>query len=238
MKTTVALPDNTNQQIVYTNSYGEPMLDVFVSGSNNWENFTKYDPLGRVILTANPSALTGYDDRQADLLNSQGGTYYYMNNAGLVRVFDYFSSPNTAGESTAGGVAFAKADGHAVDPAQFQQRIEKRVDRALTGTDATAEQKKQVADIVGQAFKDMRGFHDQRMANRKAMQDALQAPTIDAAKIEGIRAEQMKIADASSQRFTKALTDAGKVLTQAQRQAFFKNWEANHGRGEHHHKRG
>ena len=56
------------------------------------------------------------------------------------------------------------------------------------------------------------------------MEEALQAPTIDPAKIEGIRAEQMKIADASSQRFTKALTDAGKVLTQSQRQAFFKNW--------------
>ena len=45
----------------------------------------------------------------------------------------------------------------------------------MNGTDATAEQKKKVADIVGQAFKDMRGLHDQRMANRKAMQEALQA---------------------------------------------------------------
>ena len=56
------------------------------------------------------------------------------------------------------------------------------------------------------------------------MEEALQAPTIDPAKIESIRAEQMKIADASSKRFTKALTDAGNVLTAQQRQAFFKNW--------------
>ncbi len=141
--------------------------------------------------------------------------------------------------ATAGGVAFAKTDGKAFDPAQFQQRMEKRVDKALSGTDATADQKKQVADILGQTFKDMRPLHEQRAANRKAMEEALQAPTIDPAKIEGIRAEQMKIADASSQRFTKALTDAGKVLSQSQRQAFFKNWEASHGgRGEHHHKRG
>ena len=140
--------------------------------------------------------------------------------------------------ATAGGMAYARTDGKAFDPAQFQQRLEKRVDRALSGTDATADQKKQVADILGQTFKDMKPLHDQRIANRKAMEEALQAPTIDPAKIESIRAEQMKIADASSQRFTKALTDAGKVLTQAQRQAFFKNWEANHGHGEHHHKRG
>ena len=140
--------------------------------------------------------------------------------------------------ATAGGMAYAKTDGKAFDPAQFQQRLEKRVDKALSGTDATADQKKQVADILGQTFKDMKPLHDQRVQNRKAMEEALQAPSIDPVKIEGIRAEQMKIADASSQRFTKALTDAGKVLSQSQRQAFFKNWEASHGRGEHHHKRG
>ena len=138
--------------------------------------------------------------------------------------------------ATAGGMAYAKTDGKAFDPAQFQQRLEKRVDKALTGTDATADQKKQVADILGQTFKDMKPLHDQRVQNRKAMTAALQAPTIDAAKIEAIRAEQMKISDESSKRFTRALTDAGKVLSQSQRQAFFKNWNQRH---EHHHgKRG
>ena len=130
--------------------------------------------------------------------------------------------------ATAGGMAYAKTDGKAegrtFDPARFQEQLVQRVDKALNGTDATAEQKKQVAEILGQTFKDMRATHDQRVQNRKAMQEALQAPTIDAAKIESIRAEQMKIADASSRRFTKALTDAGNVLTVQQRQAFFKNW--------------
>jgi len=140
---------------------------------------------------------------------------------------------------TAGGLAYAKADGRAFDPAKLQEHVGKRVDKALNGTDATAEQKKQVADILGQTFKDMKPLHDQRVANRKAMEEALQAPTIDPAKIEGIRAEQMKIADASSQRFTKALTDAGKVLSQSQRQAFFKSWNERHEHGrDHHHKRG
>jgi len=137
--------------------------------------------------------------------------------------------------ATAGGFAYAKTDGVAFDPAQMQQRMEKRVDKALTGTDATAEQKKKIADILGATFKDMKPLHDQRVENRKAMTDALQAPTIDAAKIEALRAERMKIADESSKRFTKALTDAGNVLTVQQRQAFFKNWSARH---EHHGKRG
>ena len=134
---------------------------------------------------------------------------------------------------TAGGVAFAKSDSPAFDPAKFQQRIEKRVDRALDGTDATTDQKKQIADIMSSAFTDMKPLREQRLANRKAMQEALQAPTIDPAKIESIRAEQMKIADESSKGFTKALTDAGNVLTAQQRQAFFKNWnhhERRHGK--------
>ena len=139
--------------------------------------------------------------------------------------------------ATAGGMAYAKTDGKAFDPAQFQQRLEKRVDKALSGTDATADQKKQVADILGQTFKDMKPLHEQRVQNRKAMEEALQAPSIDPAKIEGIRAEQMKIADASSQRFTKALTDAGNVLSQQQRQAFFKNWN-NRDHERHHRDRG
>jgi len=138
--------------------------------------------------------------------------------------------------ATAGGVAYARSDdGKGFDPARFQQRIEKRVDKALSGTDATAEQKKKVADIVGQAFTDLRGMHDKRMANRKAMTEALQAPTIDAAKVEAIRSEQMKMADESSKRFTKALTDAGNVLTVQQRQAFFKKWQE---REEHRGRRG
>ena len=126
--------------------------------------------------------------------------------------------------ATAGGTAYARADGKAFDPARFQEHLAKRVDKALNGTDATTDQKKQVADILGQTFKDMRAMHEQRTQNRKAMQEALQAPTIDPVKIESIRAEQMKIADASSKRFTKALTEAGTVLNATQRQAFFKNW--------------
>jgi len=136
---------------------------------------------------------------------------------------------------TAGGLAYAKVDGQAFDPAKFQEHVAKRVDKALTGTDATAEQKKKVADILGTTFKDMKPLHDRRVENRKAMADAMQAATIDPAKIEALRADRMKIADESSKRFTKALTDAGNVLTVQQRQAFFKNWSA---RNEHHGKRG
>ena len=132
--------------------------------------------------------------------------------------------------ATAGGTAFAKADGQAFDPAKFEQRIEKRVDKALSGTDATADQKGKVTSILQAAFKDMKGFRDQRVENRKAMQAAMTAATIDPARIEQLRADQMKIADASSKRFTQALVDAGNVLNASQRQAFFKAWSEHHGK--------
>ncbi len=135
-------------------------------------------------------------------------------------------------------MAYAKTDGAAFDPAKFQQRIEQRVDKALAGTDASVDQKKQIADIMTSTFKDMKPLRDQRIENRKAMQEALQAPTLDPAKIESIRAEQMKVADQSSKVFTKGLTDAGKVLTAEQRQAFFKNWNSHEHHGHHHDKRG
>ena len=124
----------------------------------------------------------------------------------------------------AGGAAFARTDGAAVDPAKFQQRIEKRVDKALTGTTATAEQKTKVTAILQAAFTDLKGTRAQRAEVRNALQAAMSAPTIDPAKIEQIRSEQVKMMDDSSKRFTKALIDAGNVLNAEQRQAFFKVW--------------
>ena len=42
-----------------------------------------------------------------------------------------------------------------------------------------------IAGILSQSFKDMQPLHEQRVANRKAMKEALQAPTVDPARIEG-----------------------------------------------------
>jgi Spy/CpxP family protein refolding chaperone len=132
--------------------------------------------------------------------------------------------------ATAGGLAYAKTDGARFDPAKLQEHTEKRVDRALKGTDATADQKKKIVDILNSTFTDMKPLHDKRVENRKAMAEAMQAPTIDRAKIEQLRVEQMKVSDESSKRFTKALEDAGDVLSVQQRQAFFKNWSERRGK--------
>lgn len=126
----------------------------------------------------------------------------------------------------AGAPAFARADGANLDPAKFQQRIEKRVDKALDGATATQDQKKQITGILQAAFADMKGLHAQRAEIRKSLTEAMSAATIDAARIEAIRAQQVKLMDEASRRFTKALIDAGNVLNADQRKAFFEKWNA------------
>lgn len=126
--------------------------------------------------------------------------------------------------ASASGVALARTDGASFDPARIQQHLEKRVDRALSGTDATAEQKSKVTAIMQSAFADMKPLRAKRAENRKAMTDVLQAPSIDRLKIEQLRVEQMRMVDEASKRFSTAMADAGDVLSQAQRQAFVKQW--------------
>lgn len=90
-KTTETLPDG-NQNIVYLNYAGQTMLKVFQSGADQWIEFARYDDSGNVIMCAHPSAVSGYDDSYADLLNydSGSGTYEYLrDNAGLIETSSY-----------------------------------------------------------------------------------------------------------------------------------------------------
>ena len=105
-KTIETLPDG-NQNIVYTNVYGQVMLKVFKepASGQQWITFNKFDTSGRLILTAEPSAVSGYDDTKADLLDSQSSNYTHLrDSSGLIYTTTY-STSTTAGESTAGEVA-------------------------------------------------------------------------------------------------------------------------------------
>src|SRR5260370_15039144 len=80
------------------------------ASGNTWDWFNEYDGSGRIIVSAAPSAVTGYSDSYADLLNNQGGNYQYLSDSsGLITTTDYYS-PTTAGERTAGGVAGDEQD--------------------------------------------------------------------------------------------------------------------------------
>ena len=67
-KTVETLPDG-NENIVYSNGYSEVMLSVFedTTTDQTWCTYYQYDSQGRLLLQANPSAVTGYNDSSANL---------------------------------------------------------------------------------------------------------------------------------------------------------------------------
>ncbi|MCI0460726.1 MAG: SBBP repeat-containing protein, partial [Gemmataceae bacterium] len=104
-KTVETLPDG-NQFIVYTNAAGQTMLEVFrdVVSEDEWITYRRYDSEGHLILSADPSAISGYDDTKADLLDNQSGDYQYLRDSeGLITIREYYSSTTATG-TTAGGV--------------------------------------------------------------------------------------------------------------------------------------
>ncbi len=121
-KTVETLPDGT-QNIVYANFAGEVVLRAFNDASDSgnstlsgklWATAYRYDSQGRLILTAQPSAVTiqslatlnSAASSYADIVgyNASAGTYQYLSaNSGVINLIDYGTS-TTATASTAGDV--------------------------------------------------------------------------------------------------------------------------------------
>ena len=96
-------------------------------------------------------------------------------------------------------------------------RIERRVERVLQNVDASREQGKKITATFQKAGDDVFTLRAQHLEGRKQIREALAAPTIDRARIESLRAEQMKLADTAAKRVTDAVIEAAEVLMPAQR---------------------
>jgi len=107
--------------------------------------------------------------------------------------------------------------------------IERRVNGVLGAIDASTEQRKKVRAIFEQAANDLHGLRQQRADNRRQIAQALTAATIDRARIEALRTDQVKLSDASSKRLTDALIEAAEVLTPAQRADLARRFERRRG---------
>jgi hypothetical protein len=119
-RTVETLPDG-NTNTVYTNYAGEVMLTDFDDVSDpanpalqgkHWITLDRYDGQGRLIEEAEPSAVTGYSDRYADLMNFVNGTTIYLSNtSGVINLHDYDETATTATSTTPGDVlGYAKDD--------------------------------------------------------------------------------------------------------------------------------
>jgi RHS repeat-associated protein len=138
-KTVETLPDGSTDT-VYANFAGETMLDVFQNSGQKWETFYEYDGSGRIMLNASPSALTGYNDSYADLIDQSqvGDQGYLSSNTGLIELTDYYKT-TTATSTTAGGAAGSyedtKLEQGRANP--MQQPILLRTDQYIARTGAT-----------------------------------------------------------------------------------------------------
>lgn len=112
-----------------------------------------------------------------------------------------------------------------LDPAVAAKRIEAMVAYSLADIDATPEQRDRIATILKGAVNDLQASRKQHMQARRQSLELLAAPTIDRARLEKLRIEQMQLGDASSRRLLQAMMDAAEVLTPQQRAKIVERWQ-------------
>jgi hypothetical protein len=93
MKTVVTAGDGSTDT-VYTNAYGQVMLDDHYDSTSgvHTDNFNAYNSRGQIILSAEPSAVSGYNASYTDLLHYASGSYTYLHaSSGLITTYDYLN---------------------------------------------------------------------------------------------------------------------------------------------------
>jgi len=95
--------------------------------------------------------------------------------------------------------------------------MEYRMDQILSDTGATPEQKDKIKTILTTAMQQVRPDRKERHDLRDRALDLIEAPTIDRAAIETLRAKQVALMDQKSKVIAKAVADAAEVLQPDQR---------------------
>lgn len=139
-----------------------------------------------------------------------------------------------------GAYAYARGGGwmHGHGPMNAEavaDHIEHGVKYALSEVDATTEQKTQVTKILRSAATDVHALMGQHASAGKQLHEILSATTIDRARLEAVRTEELRFADEASKRIVQGVADAAEVLTPEQRAALAEHLEKHrrwrHGQG-------
>jgi len=129
------------------------------------------------------------------------------------------------------GLAWAHQHGGPHGGMFSAQGIEMHLDhvQAMLGkVGASDAQKSQIDGILRGAFGEFRNTHDEHHSALAQLHELLLAPNVDRAKIEALRAGQVKSLDAASKRLISSIEDAVDVLTPEQRSAFWKEVQQHH----------
>ncbi len=84
---------------------------------------------------------------------------------------------------------------------------------------ASDAQKAQINATLETAFNEVKAVHERHSQVLQQFHRLLLAPTVDRARIETLRAEQIKAMDEASRRLVGAIDDAAEILTPDQRTA-------------------
>jgi Spy/CpxP family protein refolding chaperone len=129
-----------------------------------------------------------------------------------------------------GTLAFAHSGGghHGPMAGNSEQHLE-HMQAMLTKIGASDAQKSQIEGILKPAFDDMKATREAHFAAFKQFHEAMGAPSIDRARLESLRAAQVKSLDEASKRLVTAIGDAAEVLSPEQRAALIQQFEKRHG---------
>ncbi len=114
---------------------------------------------------------------------------------------------------------------HATDPESAARRVDAMSSWLLSDVDATAEQRARIAQIVKDAVGELQPLRDRHQAAHRETLQLLAASTIDRARLEKLRSEQVQLADTASRRLLQATMDAAEALTPEQRAKLTQRWQ-------------
>jgi Spy/CpxP family protein refolding chaperone len=103
------------------------------------------------------------------------------------------------------------------------------VQAMLTKIGATDVQKAQIEGLIAPALDDMKAAHQAHSAAFEKFHEAITATSIDRARLESLRAEQVKSLDETSRRLVTAIGDAAEVLSPEQRAKLAEQIRKHHG---------
>lgn len=121
--------------------------------------------------------------------------------------------------------------GPGVAPEQRKAMMERKLDRALSLVKATDSQRTSIKAIFARAFTELAPIHQEKRRLHDDLVAAFTADPVDRAAVEKLRTESTALVDRGSQVLSKALLDAGGVLTAEQRKALAEHLHDLHGPG-------
>ena len=104
------------------------------------------------------------------------------------------------------------------DPVAAKEHAGMAVEFALRGVNATDEQKRQARRITDRLVDELGPMAETHRVNREAIAKEFAKPQIDRAAIEGLRQQELELADRASKLAVTGFADLADVLTAEQRQ--------------------